>query len=126
MAFDWREFLAAARWLQMNTPPGVSEECAHRTAIGRAYYAAFKYAVEYAERYLGFVPRNNGDDHGRLRAHLRSRRRAATADRLDRLRDARNWSDYQGEFPTDLTKTLEKALEDADYVIASLPPPAAP
>ena len=65
MAFEWREYLALARWLQANTPPGMTDECARRAALGRAYYAAFKYAVEYATAYLGFVPRNNGDDHGR-------------------------------------------------------------
>jgi hypothetical protein len=124
VAFDWREYLALARWLQTNVPPGMTEEGARRVAISRAYYAAFGHAVEYATAYLGFVPRNNGDDHGRLRAHLRSRRRTATADRLDRLRDSRNWSDYLSEFPRNLEEAHEEALEDADYVFASLPPPA--
>jgi hypothetical protein len=124
MAFDWREYLALAQWLQTNTPPGMSEEGARRAAIGRAYYAAFGYAVDYTTNYLDFKPRNDGDDHGRLRAHLKSRRRMATADRLDRLRQWRNDCDYQGDFPGDLAATLIAALKDAAYVIESLQPPA--
>ena len=56
MAFDWREYLALSQWLQANTPPGMSQEAAHRCAISRAYFAAYGYALHYATQYLEFVP----------------------------------------------------------------------
>jgi hypothetical protein len=122
--FDWAGYLALARWLQTNTPPGVSQEAAWRAAVGRAYYAAFGHARKYASAYLGFTPRNDAEDHGRLRAHLRQRRRRATADCLDRLRGWRNECDYLDAVPGDLQVTVTSALEEADYVFRSLVPPA--
>jgi hypothetical protein len=124
MAFDWREYLTLARWLQANTPPGMSREGAVRCAIGRAYYAAFGYAIEYATAYLDFSPGNDADDHGRLRAHLRQKRRHKVSEALDRLRGWRNACDYVSVYPGDLAATLTNALDEADYVIRALPPPA--
>jgi hypothetical protein len=126
MAFDWHDYLTLAKWLRDNTPPGVSGEAAHRVAVSRAYYAAFCYARNYARDYLGFQPRNDADDHGRLRAHLRRRRRQATSESLDRLREWRNNCDYLDDLPVDLATMLMSALQDADYVFASLPPPSSP
>jgi hypothetical protein len=123
MAFDWREYLALARWLQANTPPGISQEAAQRCAISRAYFAAYGHALNYATQYLGFSPRNASEDHGRLRDHLKRSRRRATADSLDRLREWRNSCDYDGNFPGNLAATLTNALNEANYVFTSLPPP---
>jgi hypothetical protein len=127
MAFDWREYLTLARWLQTNTPPGLSEECARRCAVGKAYYAAYGHARNYAVANLGFVSRNNADDHGRLRAHLKQKRRGRTADCLDRLREWRNQCDYDDDLGggmVPLDAMLASALQEADYVFSSLPPPA--
>src|SRR5437764_753686 len=123
MGFDWREYLILARWLQTNVPPGMTAQGASRAAISRAYYAAFGHAVEFATKYLDFESRDDADDHGRLRAHLRRRRRTATAERLDNLRQWRNDCDYLSVFPGDLVAILTAAIDDADYVIRSLPPP---
>ena len=90
MGFDWREYLTLARWLQTNLPPGMTAEGAHRAAIGRTYYDTFGYAVDYATKHLDFEPRNDADDHGRLRGRLKRRSRSTTAERLDRLRHGRN------------------------------------
>jgi hypothetical protein len=124
MAFDWCEYLSLARWLQTNTPPGVTDEAARRDAISRAYYAAFCYARNYARDFLWFSPRNDADDHGRLRAHLKQKRRHATAQSLDRLRQWRNECDYFDDVTFDLTLTAASAIKEADYVLQSLPPPA--
>jgi hypothetical protein len=126
MPFDWAEYLTLARWLATNTPPGVSQEAAWRVAVSRAYYAAFGHATRYAQDYLSFQPRGGPEDHGRLRAHLNSRRRRATADSLDRLREWRNACDYLGAFPGNLSRTANAALGEADYVFKSLPPPPTP
>src|SRR5216684_2306140 len=120
MPFNWRDYLDLARWLETNTPPGVSPEAAGRAGVSRAYYAAFCYARNYARDYLGFVPRNDATDHGRLRAHLRQRRRHATADNLDQLQDWRNECDYEDDLPRAVTTMLRDALRQAEYVFRSL------
>jgi hypothetical protein len=127
MAFDWSEYLAFARWLQGNTPPGVTPEAGQRSAVSRAYYAAFCHARNYARDYLGFVPREDADDHGRLRAHLKSRRRHKVGQSLERLREWRNQCDYLDTLSADLAAMLAAALQEADYVFSSLqkPPPTA-
>ncbi len=124
MSFDWREYVVLAQWLQTNTPPGVSRESACRCAISRAYYAAFGYAINYARDYLGFRPRNDPDDHGRLRGHLKGKKRRKTSECLDRLREWRNGCDCLDDLPGDLDGTLAAALAEAQYVFDSLLPPA--
>jgi hypothetical protein len=126
MPFDWHEYLDLARWLETHTPPGISKEGAQRAAVSRAYFAAFCYARNYGRSYLGFVPRNDDSDHGRLRAHLRQRRRKPTADKLDVLRLSRNACDYDDDLSDNSTKLLADALTNAGYVFNSLKPPATP
>jgi hypothetical protein len=126
MPFNWREFFALARWLDANAPPGFSTEAVGRVVVSRAYYAAFCYARNYARDYLGFMPRSNDTDHGYLRAHLRQRRRNATAANLERLRDWRNQCDYDDDLSIPMGQMLTAAVADAEYVFRSLPPPATP
>jgi hypothetical protein len=129
MPFNWREYLELARFLSGQTGPGFSQEATFRATISRAYYAAYGYALLYARDFLGFVPRRRAEertqDHGRLRAHLRQRRRHRVADALDGLRDARNLCDYD-EDPVnfDFAREAGKATAAAEYVINSLTPPA--
>jgi len=56
MAFDWREFLDLARWLQsqVEAKAGISSEAAFRSAIGRAYFAAFGHAITMPAPGWGF------------------------------------------------------------------------
>jgi hypothetical protein len=123
MAFDWRDYFTLAQWFQSNTPAGMNRECACRSRVSRAYYAAFGYAKSYARDYLGFRPRDVPEDHGGLRAHLKGKRRYKTAEALDRLRGWRNKCDYHDDIPDSLEDTLAAALEEAKYVFDSLPPP---
>ena len=104
----------------------MSVEAAKRAAVSRAYYGAFCYARNYATNNLGFVPRDDDTDHGSLRAHLRRRRRHATADHLDLLRAKRNECDYLDELSMDVTAMLTLAIQRAEYVFQSLPPPHTP
>jgi hypothetical protein len=121
VAFDWRDFLDFAKSLSADT-----REAAHRSAISRAYYAAYGHSFDYATRYLGFVPRNLSDDHGRLRNHLMRSRRRAIAEKIGQLRDWRNQADYAAEFGDDLATTLASALAFAEYVFLGLPKPSTP
>ena len=62
MSFNWIDYLTFASAL-VDDPenPGPSE-AALRSAISRAYYAAFKKALEVAKS-EGFQSRHSGDDH---------------------------------------------------------------
>jgi hypothetical protein len=124
MAFDWKEFVELAVSLQQQAGNAADQESALRTALSRAYYGAFCYARNYARDWLGFHPRYDGDDHGRLREHLKRRRRRAVSDKLHRLREWRNESDYQDELTFDPDSTLDAAVREARYVFSSLTPPA--
>ena len=123
MAFDWKSFLDLAHDLQTRAAGATNPEAFLRTALSRAYYAAFCYARNYAQHYLKFDPHGDPDDHGRLRHHLRSRKRGGTATRLDRLRQWRNESDYHDEISIELPRAVAAALAEAAYVFASLPEP---
>lgn len=123
MAFHWNRFLDLARSLQKNTDADNPDEAVLRTVLSRAYYGAFCHARNYARDYLGFTARNDPDDHGRLRAHLRGKRRKGDADRLDRLRQWRNESDYLDELGFDVAAAAVAALGEADRVFLSLAPP---
>jgi hypothetical protein len=131
MPFDWREYLELARFVSGQRGPGFSQEAASRATISRAYYAAYGHALGYARGFLGFAPRRRPEertqDHGRLRAHLRQRRRHRVADALDLLRDARNLCDYEDDpVNFDFTREAAKAIAAAEYVINTLSPPAPP
>ncbi|HEV3260526.1 MAG TPA: hypothetical protein VG013_26965 [Gemmataceae bacterium] len=123
MAFDWQSYLELARSLQGQAGTSSNAEAWLRSALSRAYYGAFCYARNYARDWLKFEPRNDPEDHGRLRAHLKGKRRKGDADRLERLRQWRNDSDYLDELTFDLQLVVPAALDEAAKVIASLAPP---
>ena len=124
MPFDWKEYLVLARSLQLQAGSAGNPEAFLRSALSRAYYGAFCYARNYARDWLGFQPRNDADDHGRLREHLKQKRRRAVADKLQRLREWRNECDYHDQLSFDPQTVLNRALSEASYVVSSLTPPA--
>ena len=123
MAFEWKKFLQLARDVQSRADGGELDDALLRTAFSRAYYAAFCHARNYARDWLNFATREDADDHGRLRAHLTAKRRKGDSERLERLRNWRNESDYVDELSFDLRSTILRALGDAEYVFASLTAP---
>ena len=98
----------------------MTAEGAHGAAIVRMYYATFGDAVDDATKHLDFEPRNDADDHGRLRGRLKRQTRSATA---ERLRSSRNDCDDPSEFPGARVAILTVAIDAAEYVLGSLPPP---
>jgi hypothetical protein len=125
MSFDWKSLLDVARQLEHEADQGPSHaEALRRSAVGRAYFAAFCHARNYAVQYLGYVIKGFGDDHGALRAHLKKSRRGGDSARLDTLRILRNDADYADELPwNDAAMTVTEAIEAAERVFASLVPP---
>ncbi len=71
MAFSWDEYVELARYLgELKNGSGFSFEAACRTGMSRTYYAVYRYAHDYAEDKLGFVPTNE-NVHKKLIDHFK-------------------------------------------------------
>ena len=98
MSFDWTQFLGFAKALESSPDAPGPREAALRSAISRAYYAAFHYALDRAA-HEGYVVSGTGTDHFGVREHFQmhrpNRRRARIAVDLGRLYDHRIRADYR-------------------------------
>lgn len=93
MPFDWTEYLKLAEFLH-TCKDGFSREATLRSAISRAYYAAFCEARRHAVTEMSFPDNRDSKDHELLKRHYRSNKMSGVADRLDKLRQWRNECDY--------------------------------
>lgn len=116
MAFDWREYLNLARFLH-----GQGNEAAFRSAVSRAYYAAFCHTRNYARDRHGFAPTYKSDDHQLVRNHFRGRGMTQIAQKLDSLRQWRNRCDYD-DTVSNISHLLTSATHEAQKVLNMLPP----
>ena len=127
MPFDWKALIDLAKQMEAQATQTSEPDALQRSAISRAYFGAFGHACNYAKEFLGFDPNENADDHGRLRAHLKARRRHGDAKRLERLRQWRNDADYLNDLPwADVDVTVTAAIREAESVVNSLSPPKTP
>jgi len=108
MAFDGFGYLEIAEFLNSGDH-GFPEESAKRSAISRAYYAAFIFSRQYAVKNLGFVPTNTAEDHGTIRNLFKNSSDEALSDvgnDLHNMRIWRNASDYDdANYPSQFTNT---------------------
>lgn len=120
MAFKWKDFLELAKVLQSGL--GVPVEAARRSAVSRAYYAAFCHTRDYAEEHLGFQRTKAGIVHKLLRQHLGQEGPSwkAIADRLHDLHEWRKLCDYEEEIGSDLSSMAQSAISTAEEVFRSL------
>lgn len=117
MSFDWREFLKLAQDLGGRNRAGYSSEACNRTAISRAYYAAFCFTRNYAEAHLEFRPERTVKDHSKLREYFTrlGGKWAEIAEKLDELRKWRNKCDYE-DTVSNLSALIKYALANANEV----------
>lgn len=113
MSFDWREFFTVAEELAERV-----EERDKRTAVGRAYYAAFGTARSHLES-SGVTLAKGSGVHGAVWGHLSKspdpvERQLGTTG--NRLRVTRNRVDYDPVVDRLEDVTLD-ALEDARAVL---------
>ena len=97
MNFDWKEYLNLAQFLQGQTGVKYNKESAYRSAVSRAYYAAFCLARNYARDNQNFSPTYKTEDHELVREHFKSMQMVKLAQYLDHLRQWRNMCDYYDE-----------------------------
>jgi len=116
MPFDWREYLELARELAGLRGSGYSQEAAERSAVSRAYYAAFCWARNYAEKNLGFTPKRDPTDHLQLRDHLQNQGYPKLGSDLNKLRRWRNACDYDDQIPQ-LRQQVSFSIKVADKII---------
>src|SRR2546430_15562365 len=110
MAFEWKSLVDVAHALARNATTVADAEAYHRSAVNRAYFGAFGYAFDYATRFLDYDAKENPEEHGRLREHLRKKRRKNAAERLNQLRQLRNEADYVNDLPwADVPVTVDAA-----------------
>lgn len=116
MAFDWNEYLGLARARVSQANLSHFPEAVQRTAVSRAYYAAFCTACNYAETRSGFRRTGGPQDHRSLREHLKKLGRVQLASRLKQLRSCRNICDDQNDAPN-IQHCVQSAMHFADQVI---------
>ena len=120
MAFDWREYLLLARFLQGQIGTKYSEESVNRSAVSRAYYAAYCHARNYAHANEDFKPTRSFRDHELLRQHFQRTGRFDIASELEDLRQWRNACDYEDDIAADLVQQVQSALQSAQEIIGKL------
>jgi hypothetical protein len=134
MPFEWKLYLDLAIALRDTPSIGGSQEATYRCSVSRAYYAAFGHALEWATKNLAFEATRNVEerskDHGRLKAHYKSKRRVHIGRKLDRLRGWRNDCDYErdldeSDWPIMVNNALKLAKEVIEELIPPPPPPSA-
>lgn len=115
--FDGQEFLDVAGHLQQAD----SREAFRRSAISRAYYAAFHLARAYCRERGWIAESGSGSDHRKL-AGILARVDAGLASELRELRLLRNEADYSVETMPDaeLALNVQYAIELAELIRARL------
>lgn len=124
MSFDWTDYLTLAKALQQDPESPGPREASFRCAASRAYYAAFKCALNYA-REEGYPPYNSGDDHTALQRYFRQsvssdRTRKEISVNLSRLYDHRRRADYYDYMGTRPDALADQAIVQAARVIELL------
>ncbi len=123
MSFHWSEYLTLAQELTSTASTSAIQEADLRSAISRAYYAAFGQArahlveienvdIPYGTNVHWFVVDNfeNSDESiRRTIGHL-----------LHHLRSTRNIADYENVFYRDVRGVARAALSEAEEVIRLL------
>ena len=98
MFYNWKEFLTFAENIHAEPDVPGPREAALRSAVSRAYYAAFRAALELGVQ-NGFSPSRTGDDHSKIREYFRNANPKSTtkqdiSTQLGRLHDLRRQADY--------------------------------
>ncbi|MGV8088030.1 MAG: hypothetical protein ACP5NU_03090 [Methanomicrobiales archaeon] len=120
--FEWANFIEIAKFLQLTgRSAAIDPEAAYRSAISRAYYAAFCHARTYAVDKLGYIPLGNEEDHAKLRIFLSQKNLRPISSELDRLRQWRNKSDYDLPCYVASDSTTSSAISKAEKIVIDLP-----
>jgi uncharacterized protein (UPF0332 family) len=115
--FDWSTYLELATQLAQQ-----EHEQHARTAISRAYYAAFHHAKRFIESTRNATIPADGRAHEAVPSELlrMSKQYVLPANKLLELKSLRTWADYRGGAKANLAAEVEKALAHARTIIDRL------
>jgi len=121
MSFNWSEYLGLAQQLAGKALISATQESRLRSAISRAYYAAFIQARNYLRDQDGLaIPTHNTHEYVINQfTNSSDRDRQEIGSSLKRLRIGRNQADYDDTF-ADLPILTKKHLKLAAKIIAKL------
>lgn len=122
MTFEWAQYLNVARELASVKSDPPTDEARSRSAISRAYYAAFCTARNFLLNREGLTISRSGRAHGEVRrGFLKSSDKAKkqVANRLKQLKEFRRRADYDDEF-VGVEHSRNQALKLAKRIIDSL------
>lgn len=119
MNFEWCGYLDLAEYMTSN-PTAANAEACYRTAISRAYYAAFCTAREYLCQKTS-ASYNGGDAHRKVREDLRRCGKSRIANQLETIMDSRHKADYYNIFNNPKFEAL-KTINKAKEIIRALKP----
>jgi hypothetical protein len=125
MSFAWTRYLELAKELAGKPVTTEGREAKLRSAISRAYYAAFHEARDFLVITQGPLPYNVNEHEYVKNWYLdqRDRLRAQVGNDLNRLRQDRNRADYVDEWSGGigaLDKTVDATLIIAARIIANI------
>lgn len=123
MSFNWSEYLDVAR--ELASVATTNKEARLRSAISRAYYAAFINARNYLRDKEGLLIPRTSDAHRYVSVqfeHSPDIVRQSLGENLLRLRNFRRQADYVDTFPglNGITQTALKLSEETISILNSL------
>lgn len=122
MNFDWSEYLNLAQELAGQATSPSSQEAKLRSAISRAYYAAFCKARNHLRDKEGHVIPSGGEAHQYVQNQFQrggDKVRRKVGANLTRLHIYRKNADYEDRV-TKLRDTTEYALKVAERILSNL------
>ena len=118
MSFAWQELAELAIWLAAERP----DEAGQRTAISRAYYAAYHAASAYVRAHE-LAPPSQHLSHHRVWRLLRDSGRTHSVDLAElcfELKNTRVAADYWNPFPGDLVIEVDRAIATSVTIMTLL------
>jgi uncharacterized protein (UPF0332 family) len=119
MSFDWTHYLDLAQDLFTQAVSSLYEDANLRSAISRAYYAAYHKARLRLLNKWGISVPADASAHTAVRREFRQKNQRQIAVTLDRMRIDRNKADYNDSI-ADLAITARENLKRANRVISDL------
>lgn len=128
MSFDWSKYWDVADYLYKN-PASNFKDASYRTAISRAYYAAYWIARLYIEKFGISISGERNAHTAVINKFLETTIIVETnsqtrriGNNLNKLRDNRRYADYESEINQNLKSTLEYSLGLSKTIINVIKP----
>jgi uncharacterized protein (UPF0332 family) len=119
MSFDWSHYLDLAQDLFSQAANSPYTDASLRSAISRAYYAAYHKARSRLYDKWGISVPADASAHAAVRKEFRQKNQKQIATTLDRMRIDRNKADYKDSVGN-LVITAKENLKRARQVIADV------